>query len=103
MITNERQYNITRVQADRFQHAVDEFNTHPRDGVHPLLVKAERDALESQLEDLRAEIDEYERLKSADTSVISAASSIGNISRETTKGPRNNPARKPTLAPSQKK
>ena len=74
MITNERQYKITRAQANRFQHALDEFDTHPREDVHPLLVKAERDALESQLADLRAEIDEYESLKSADISVISAIS-----------------------------
>ena len=74
MITNERQYKITRARAGHFQHAFDEFDTHPRDGVHPLLVKAERDALESQLEDLRAEIDEYERIKSADISAISATS-----------------------------
>ncbi|MCY4038111.1 MAG: helix-turn-helix transcriptional regulator [Hyphomicrobiales bacterium] len=74
MITNERQYKITCAQADRFQHALDEFDTHPREDVHPLLIKAERDALESQLADLRAEIDEYEHLKSANASIISAIS-----------------------------
>lgn len=74
MITNERQYKITRAQADRFLRALDEFDDRPREGVHSLLVKAERDALVSQLADLRAEIKEYERLKSADTSIISVAS-----------------------------
>ena len=74
MITNERQSKITRAQAVRFQHALDTFNDHAREGVHPFLVKAERDALESQLADLREEIDEYERLKSADTTIISISS-----------------------------
>lgn len=69
MITNERQYKITCAQADRFQQALNEFDTQFRKGVHPLLVKAERNALESQLEDLRAEIGEYERLNPTDASV----------------------------------
>ena len=74
MITNERQYRITRSWARRFQQALARFDDDSRDGVHPSIVKAERDALMSQLEDLRAEIDEYERLKSATESVISVAS-----------------------------
>ena len=74
MITNERQYKITRAQVVRFQHALDTFNDHAREGVHPFLVKAERDALESQLADLREELGEYERLKSADTTIISISS-----------------------------
>lgn len=71
MITNERQYRITRSEADRFARALAEFSDAPRDKVHPLLIKAERDAMASQLEDLRAELAEYEQLKSTDLSVIS--------------------------------
>ena len=74
MITNERQYRITRAKLRRFQRALADFGKTPREGVHPLLVKAERDALISQLEDLRAEIAEYDHLKSADVSVISISS-----------------------------
>ena len=77
MITNERQYRITRSWASRFQQALATFDDDSRDGVHPSIVKAERDALMSQIEDLRAEIDEYERLKSATGSVISVASFDG--------------------------
>ena len=74
MITNERQYRITCTQARRFELALVEFDSTSRDGVHPLLVKAERAALESQLADLSAELEEYERLKSADVSILSIAS-----------------------------
>lgn len=74
MITNERQYRITRAQLRRFHRVLEDFDDSPREGVHPLLVKAEREALESQLEDLRAEVDEYEHLRSADVSIISVSS-----------------------------
>ena len=79
MITNERQYRITRNKAKRFSRAIKEFdaNAHERSDVHPRLVQAERDALESQLADLREELAEYERLKSADVSVITEVSIDG--------------------------
>lgn len=72
MITNERQYKITRSEADRFRKAISELPEGPaRADVHPRLVQAEREAMESQLADLQAELTEYDRLKSADLSVIS--------------------------------
>lgn len=72
MITNERQYKITRSEADRFRKAISDFAKAPaRADVHPRLLQAEREAMESQLADLQAEIAEYDRLKSADLSVIS--------------------------------
>lgn len=72
MITNERQYKITRSEADRFRKAIGEFAKGPaRADVHPRLLQAEREAMESQLADLQAELLEYDRLKSADLSVIS--------------------------------
>ena len=63
MITNERQYRITRAQAARFQRVLDEFNEQARPDVHPGLIAAEREGLESQLADLQAELQEYESLK----------------------------------------
>jgi transcriptional regulator with XRE-family HTH domain/Zn-dependent peptidase ImmA (M78 family) len=72
MITNERQYKITRSEADRFRKAISQLTSRqvtPTD-VHPRLLQAEREAMESQLADLQAELAEYERLKSADLSVI---------------------------------
>lgn len=76
MITNERQYRITRSKANRFLRAIEEFDAAERErsGVHPRLVQAEREGIESQLADLREELAEYERLQSTDVSVISVVS-----------------------------
>ncbi len=76
MITNERQYKITRKKAVGFARAIERFDTmsQARTDVHPRLLRAEREALKSQLADLRSELDEYEQLKSADMSAISVAS-----------------------------
>lgn len=73
MITNERQYKITRAEAEKFRRALREMKSGPvqRDGVHPRLVQAEREALESQLIDLEAEIGQYEQLKAATAPLIS--------------------------------
>lgn len=71
MITNERQYKITRSEAEKFREAIGALAlAPPRDDVHPRLLQAEREAMESQLADLQAELAEYDRLKSADLSVI---------------------------------
>jgi ribosome-binding protein aMBF1 (putative translation factor) len=65
MIHNARQYRITKAQAAKFAEALKTFDArqaaHP--DVHPKLIKAQRDALASQLESLNAEINEYERLR----------------------------------------
>ena len=67
MISNEKQYKITQEKADGFVRAIEEFDvaSGERTDVHPRLLKAEREAMESQLEDLRREIAEYERLRSS--------------------------------------
>ena len=66
MITNERQYRITRKRAAGFARAIEQFDTNSqeRTDVHPRLVRAE--ALKSQLANSRAELGVYEELKSAD-------------------------------------
>jgi transcriptional regulator with XRE-family HTH domain/Zn-dependent peptidase ImmA (M78 family) len=75
MITNERQYKITRSEADRFRKAIGDIaRSGPRENVHPRLLEAEREAMESQLADLQAELMEYDRLKSSDLSVIAVNS-----------------------------
>ena len=63
MITNERQYRITRTKAKGFAQAIKEFDEPSRERlrVHPRLVQAEREALASQLADLHDELEEYER------------------------------------------
>ena len=72
MITNERQYRITRKRAVGFARAIEQFDTNSQEhaDVHPRLVRAELEALKSQLADLRAELGEYEELKSANRSAI---------------------------------
>ena len=67
MISNEKQYKITQEKADSFVRAMEEFDVAcgERTDVHPRLLKAEREAMESQLEDLHREIDEYEHLTSS--------------------------------------
>ena len=76
MITNEKQYRVTRNKAKGFAQSIEQFDAEAEKllGVHPRLVQAERDAMESQLADLREELEQYERLKSADLSVISVTS-----------------------------
>ncbi len=76
MITNERQYRVTRKRAQEFARAIEAFDAGEYSGrdVHPRLVQAEREAMESQLADLREELGAYEQLKSAGTTVISHAS-----------------------------
>ena len=71
MITNERQYGITRNKADRLARAIEEFDEKRRGhvDVHPRLVQAERDGLASQLAGLKDELKEYERLKTGMTAI----------------------------------
>ena len=65
MIKNERQYRITKAQAVKLEQALAEWSRSSKseENVHPLLLKAEQEGIDSQLDDLRAEIDEYEALK----------------------------------------
>ena len=86
MIKNERQYRITRAQAARLRKSLNGANGGVYEGgtgamgdiasgvvrdarapyraVHPLIAKAQEDALNSQLADLEGELKEYETLKS---------------------------------------
>jgi ribosome-binding protein aMBF1 (putative translation factor) len=64
MIKNDRQYRITKAQADKFAKAIQGTKASPKSNVHPLLRKAQIDAMESQLGDLKHEIEEYETLRS---------------------------------------
>ena len=68
MIKNERQYHITRAQAKRFAktlHSLNQRTATPQD-IHPLIARAQAEAIESQLADLESELREYESLKSGD-------------------------------------
>lgn len=76
MLTNERQYRITRKRAFELRNAIEEFDRRValEENTHPKILKAERDAMESQLGDLNVELDEYEQLKSEEVSTISVDS-----------------------------
>ena len=67
MIKDEHQYKVTCYWAKRFQKAIDEFDDSPREGVSPRLIQATREGMESQLETLLNEIEEYKRLKADPT------------------------------------
>ena len=73
MITNERQYKITRRAAKRFREALNELAPAnvAGGGVDPRLAQAEREAMESQLVDLQDEMEEYDRMKAANLAMIS--------------------------------
>jgi ribosome-binding protein aMBF1 (putative translation factor) len=68
MIKNERQYRITKAQAAKLEAALEAFSSQASDDrkTHPRLVKAQADALRSQLESLRGELREYEKIKAGD-------------------------------------
>lgn len=72
MIKNERQYRITKAQADKFEEALARA-LGPSDSngnLHPLILKAQQDALRSQLEELREQLEEYDALRSGKHSVF---------------------------------
>ncbi|BDI30102.1 hypothetical protein CCAX7_21530 [Capsulimonas corticalis] len=67
MIRNERQYRITKTQAANFERAlanIIESEALQKSSLHPVLQKAQQDALRSQLEDLRGQLQEYDALQS---------------------------------------
>lgn len=60
MLKDERQYRLTKAQANRFSQTLRSLSED--DGVHPLIVKAQREALSSQIADLEGELLQYESL-----------------------------------------
>ena len=71
MIKNERQYRITRTQAERFARTLEGLRNRPEgaDGMHPMIAQAQVDAVSSQLADLEAELREYEAVRKGEFSV----------------------------------
>lgn len=65
MIKNERQHRISKAQAEKFERALADLKeSKPAAGVHPILHKAQIDALRGQLKELQNEVDEYDALRS---------------------------------------
>lgn len=69
MIKNDRQYRITKSQADKFEKALSELEL-PNTDLHPIQRKAYIEALASQLEELKFQVAEYEALLSGETTVL---------------------------------
>ncbi len=68
MIKNERQFRITKTQRDKFAQALEEALANSEQStIHPLLKKAQQDALRSQLLELDEQIKEYEDLRAGNT------------------------------------
>ena len=61
MIKNERQYKITKSQIAKFEAAIHELAA--RNGAKSRLRKLEEDALQSQLDELRNEVEQFEALQ----------------------------------------
>ncbi len=63
MIKNEKQYRITKAQVRRFQDALAELAGQERpSNIAPRLWRAQREAAQSQMEELREQVEAYERL-----------------------------------------
>ncbi|MGL4611213.1 MAG: helix-turn-helix domain-containing protein [Trueperaceae bacterium] len=73
MIQNEREYKITRAEADKFTEALAAFEKNTPEG-HPKMRKAYRDAMKSQLEELQDQLSDYETLKLGRTNTLAIAS-----------------------------
>jgi len=69
MITNERQYRITRGWVARFEQARADVE-HQGATLDPRARRAFLDQYESQLEELRAELDAYDALRRGDVRVL---------------------------------
>jgi hypothetical protein len=71
VIKNERQHRITRAHAEKFRATLNELAATPRPkNVHPKLWEAQKAGLKSQLQDLEAELQEYEALKTGGPRIL---------------------------------
>lgn len=75
MITNERQYRITKAQVEKFKTAIGSFDikTATKQMKSKILAKAELEALRSEYENLSSQLHEYETLKSGTVEVLKAS------------------------------
>lgn len=73
MIKNERQYRITKAQANKFEKALQEILIrNAASSSISILDKAQEDALHHQLTELRVQLSEYEALKSGNITTFHA-------------------------------
>lgn len=74
MITNEVQRRATEAHLRQFEEALANLEAKHRGKKRTKLAQLEIDAVRSQAEDLRAELDEYDRLRSGEVSTLEAGS-----------------------------
>lgn len=74
MITNERQYAITKAKAEQIERALANSGKPGAKPLHPRALKAMREGIESQLQDLQEELAEYEKLQGGGVTSIVANS-----------------------------
>jgi len=71
VIKNEREYRITKAHVAKFRATLNELTATPRPkNVHPKLWGAQKAGLKSQLQDLEAELHEYEKLKTGGVKIL---------------------------------
>jgi len=71
MIKNDRQYDITKTQAEKFAKALLGVSKGTSlQNIHPTLAKAQREAIKSQYDELQQELKAYEELKSGKRKII---------------------------------
>ncbi len=65
MIKNDQEYETTKYWVERFANHLNSLRKRPRETleIHPLMAKAQENAVKSQLENLKAQVCEYENLK----------------------------------------
>ena len=75
MITNERQYRITRAQVEKFKDAISAFDMKVaiEQTKSKILAKAELAALRSEYEQLSLQLHDYETLKSGTIEILKAS------------------------------
>jgi len=75
MIKNEKQYRITRAQVRRFEEALVELTQQQRPAnISARLWDAQRQAAQTQLEELRELVEEFERLQVGGTKTVTLES-----------------------------
>lgn len=75
MIYNERQLKITKSRLEGFKDSLSQLRVSKRpQDIDPLLWKAEQDAIKSTIEELEADIQEYERLKAGKIKSVKVSS-----------------------------
>ena len=73
MIRNERQYKITKAQIRKFKEVLEKFEKQ-KSKAHPMLVKAQKDAMKSELAVLEGQVKDYEKLRSGKYKVLKDSS-----------------------------